>query len=125
MGSSHMNAAELSNWPARRYGSPDVQAELLEFSRTVSAWQTPSEVLDALNLHSWKRCSGWPSAPNIAARASNLPVQTQTLVLATSGLVRNFRVCTQILEAQRSIGATLSGHQPRQIESGPAIHARC
>jgi DNA-binding CsgD family transcriptional regulator len=49
MGSSRMNAAELSNWPARRDGSPDVQAELLEFSRTVSAWQTSSEVLDALN----------------------------------------------------------------------------
>ena len=28
----------------------------------------------------------WPAvSPNIAARASNLPVRTQTLVLATSG----------------------------------------
>ena len=34
---------------ARRNGAADVQAELLEFSRSVSGWQTPSEVLDALH----------------------------------------------------------------------------
>ena len=124
MGSSHMNAAELSDWPGRRYGSPDVQAELLEFSRTVSAWQTPSEVLDALNLHSWKRCSGPPSAPNIDAKASNLPAQTQTLVLATSGLVGNFesvreswRLRGRRGDIERSFGLGL--------ESGPAIQAGC
>ena len=49
MGSSHMNAAALTNRSARRNDAPDVQGELLEFSRTVSAWQTPSEVLDALH----------------------------------------------------------------------------
>ena len=49
MGSSHMNVAELGNASARRNGSPDMQGELLEFSRTVGAWQTPSEVLDALH----------------------------------------------------------------------------
>ncbi len=49
-----MNVAELGNGSARRNGSPDVQGELLEFSRTVGAWQTPSEVLDA--LHHVTRC---------------------------------------------------------------------
>jgi LuxR family quorum sensing-dependent transcriptional regulator len=43
-----MNAVELSNG-SQRNGSPDLQGELLEFSRTVSAWQTPGEVLDALH----------------------------------------------------------------------------
>ena len=37
MGSSHMNAAALSNRSARRNDAPDMQGELLEFSRTVSA----------------------------------------------------------------------------------------
>ena len=49
MGSSHMNAAALTNRFARRNDAPDMQGELLEFSRTVGAWQTPSEVLDALH----------------------------------------------------------------------------
>ena len=48
--SSHTSIfAELGNGSARGHGSPDVQGELLEFSRTVGAWQTPSEVLDALH----------------------------------------------------------------------------
>jgi DNA-binding CsgD family transcriptional regulator len=54
MGSSHMNAAALTNRSARRNDAPDMQGELLEFSRTVSAWHTPSEVLDA--LHHVARC---------------------------------------------------------------------
>ena len=49
MGSSHVNAAALTNRSTRHNDAPDVQGELLEFSRTVSAWQTPSEVLDALH----------------------------------------------------------------------------
>jgi hypothetical protein len=49
MGSSHMNATELCNGTSGRNGSPEVQ-ELLEFSRTTLALQTPSEVLDALHL---------------------------------------------------------------------------
>ena len=49
MGSSHMNAVERKSDSAPGSGAPDVQGELLEFSRTVSAWQTPSEVLDALH----------------------------------------------------------------------------
>ena len=42
-------------------------------------WQ---EIIKADSL---KGGCGPPSTPNIAARASNLPAQTQTLVLATSG----------------------------------------
>ena len=49
MGSSHMNAAALSNRSAQRNDAPDVQGELLEFSRTLRRWKTPSEVLDALH----------------------------------------------------------------------------
>jgi DNA-binding CsgD family transcriptional regulator len=49
MGSSHLNAAELGNRSARHNGSADMQAELLEFSRTVDAWPTPGELLDALH----------------------------------------------------------------------------
>ena len=44
-----MNATELRNGSVRANGSPDVQGELLEFWRTTSALQTPSEVLDALH----------------------------------------------------------------------------
>jgi hypothetical protein len=50
MDSTHMNAAELSNASARRNDAPDVQRELLEFSRTVGAWQTP-EAVELLRIH--------------------------------------------------------------------------
>ncbi len=49
MGLSHKNAVELSNRSARSDGSADMQAVLLEFLRTTSTLQTPSEVLDALH----------------------------------------------------------------------------
>ena len=49
MGFSQKDAAALSYRSARGDASADVQGELLEFSRTVSAGKTPSEVLDALH----------------------------------------------------------------------------
>ena len=49
MGFSQKDAAALSYGSARGHASADVQGELLEFSRTVSAGKTPSEVLDALH----------------------------------------------------------------------------